>query len=307
MENFGYIIILLTCAVIFVSVCRKFSLPPIIGYLCVGILVGPGGISWIPAIENMHTLAEFGVVFLMFTLGLEFSIPRLMASRRVLLGVGGMQVLICTLAGMLAEIGFNLELKQAFLIGAALALSSTAVVIKQLTEQKEQNTQHGQLSINILLFQDIASVLFLILISALSGNANSSLTITFLITVFKGIVAFIGMALLGKWVLRPLFHSVSKAHSTELFMMATLLVVLSASGVTYIIGLSFPLGAFLAGMMLGETEFRHQIEIDIRPFRDVLLGLFFIIIGAYLRLDVLPTIWGEVLLILLVLRKQLIG
>jgi monovalent cation:H+ antiporter-2, CPA2 family len=301
MENFGYIIILLTCAVVFVSICRKLSLPPIIGYLCVGILVGPGGIRWIPAIENMHTLAEFGVVFLMFTLGLEFSIPRLIATKRVLLGVGGMQVLICTLAGMLAGISFNLDFIQAFLIGGALALSSTAVVIKQLTEQKEQNTPHGQLSINILLFQDIASVLFLILISALSGNGDNSLPMTFLITTIKGVGSFIGMALLGQWVLRPLFHSVARAHSTELFMMATLLVVLSASGVTYIIGLSFPLGAFLAGMMLGETEFRHQIEIDIRPFRDVLLGLFFIIIGAYLRLDMMPAIWGEVLLILLIL------
>lgn len=299
MENFKYILILLSCSVVFITICRKLRLPPIIGYLSVGILVGPGGLKLLPSIEDMHFLAEFGVVFLMFTLGLEFSIPRLMANRRILLGMGGMQVAICTLvAAVIAYYFSNIELRQAFLIGGGLALSSTAVVIKQLYEQKEQNTNHGRKAINILLFQDIAAVIFLIIIPALTGDNSKTLHITFLITIAKGIGVCVALASVGLWVLRPLFHVVARAHSTELFMIATLLVALSAAGITHFVGLSFALGAFLAGMMLGETEFRHQIELDIRPFRDVLLGLFFVVIGAYLEITALSSMWREVAIIL---------
>ncbi len=301
MEIFKYILILLSCSVIFVVVCRRLHLPAIIGYLSVGVAVGPGGLGWVPSIEDLNHLAEFGIVFLMFTLGLEFSIPRLLANKRMLLGVGGMQVLICTIAATFIARISGLNLIQSVLIGGALALSSTAVVIKQLTEQKKQYTPYGSMAINILLFQDLAAVGFLILVPALSGSEHSPLHITFLLTIIKGLFAFVSMTLLSIWVLRPLFHEVAKARSTELFMMATLLVALSAAGVTYYLGLSMALGAFLAGLMLGETEFRHQIELDIRPFRDVLLGLFFVIIGANLDLSLMPTIWQQVLALLLAL------
>ena len=174
MENFKYILILLSCSVVLVTICRKLKLPPIIGYLTVGILVGPGGLKLLPSIEDMHLLAEFGVVFLMFTLGLEFSIPRLIANRRALLGIGGMQVAICTLVATIIGYYFStIEFRQAFLIGGGLALSSTAVVIKQLYEQKEQNTTHGRLAINILLFQDIAAVLFLIFGAGICHSSTS--------------------------------------------------------------------------------------------------------------------------------------
>lgn len=266
-----------------------------------GVAVGPGGLGWVPSIEDLNHLAEFGIVFLMFTLGLEFSIPRLLANKRMLLGVGGMQVLICTIAATFIAWMSGLNTIQSVLIGGALALSSTAVVIKQLTEQKKQYTPYGSMAINILLFQDLAAVGFLILVPALSGSEHSPLHITFLLTIIKGLFAFVSMTLLSIWVLRPLFHEVAKARSTELFMMATLLVALSAAGVTYYLGLSMALGAFLAGLMLGETEFRHQIELDIRPFRDVLLGLFFVIIGANLDLSLMPTIWQQVLALLLAL------
>jgi CPA2 family monovalent cation:H+ antiporter-2 len=301
MEIFKYILILLSCSVICVVICRRLHLPAIIGYLSVGMIVGPGGVGWLPTIEDMNHLAEFGIVFLMFTLGLEFSIPRLIATKRILLGVGGLQVVICTsIAGMAAWL-LGLNAIQSLIVGGGLALSSTAVVVKQLTEIKKQHSPYGGMAISILLFQDLAAVAFLILIPAFSSSNSSPLLITFIITLIKGVFAFVGMTLLSIWVLKPLFHEVAKARSTELFMMATLLVALSAAGVTYYLGLSMALGAFLAGLMLGETEFRHQIELDIRPFRDVLLGLFFVVIGANLELSLLPSILGQVLLLLFAL------
>lgn len=297
MDMFKYILILLSCSVIFVVICRRLHLPAIIGYLTVGMIVGPGGVAWLPTIEDLNHLAEFGIVFLMFTLGLEFSIPRLMAAKRILLGVGGLQVIICATVAACGAWLLGSNLPQSVIIGGALALSSTAVVVKQLAEQKQQHTPYGSMAINILLFQDLAAVGFLILIPALSGNSNS-LPITFLLTIIKGIFAFVTMTLISMWVLRPLFHEVARARSTELFMLATLLVALSAAGVTHYLDLSMALGAFLAGLMLGETEFRHQIELDIRPFRDVLLGLFFVVIGANLNLSLLPHILDKVLLLL---------
>ena len=301
MEIFKYILILLSCSVICVVICRRFDLPAIIGYLSVGMVVGPGGLAWLPTIEDMNHLAEFGIVFLMFTLGLEFSIPRLIATKRILLGVGGLQVLICTSIAAASAWLLGLNAIQSIIVGGGLALSSTAVVVKQLTELKKQHSQYGGTAISILLFQDLAAVAFLILIPAFSSGNSSPLVITFIITLIKGLFAFVGMTLLSIWVLKPLFHEVAKARSTELFMMATLLVALSAAGVTYYLGLSMALGAFLAGLMLGETEFRHQIELDIRPFRDVLLGLFFVVIGANLDLSLLPHILPEVLSLLFAL------
>lgn len=284
---------------IFVVICRRLHLPAIIGYLSVGMLVGPGGVGWLPSIEDLNHLAEFGIVFLMFTLGLEFSIPRLMATKRILLGVGGLQVFVCTAVASGTAWLLGLNAIQSLIVGGALALSSTAVVVKQLTEQKKQHTPFGSMAINILIFQDLAAVGFLILIPAFSGSDSNPIHITFLLTIIKGIFAFVSMTLLSVWVLRPLFHEVARARSAELFMLAAILVALSASGVTYYLGLSMALGAFLAGLMLGETEFRHQIELDIRPFRDVLLGLFFVVIGANLDLSNFPQIAGKVFLLLL--------
>ncbi len=297
MESFNYILILLLCSVVFLVVCRRLYLPPVIGYLSVGILVGPGGVGWIPSIESMNFLAEFGIVFLMFTLGLEFSIAQLMTSKKAMIGIGGLQVLLCSMAISGLAYFFNIPFKQAFIIGSSLSLSSTAVVLKQLHEQKEQQTNHGKLSIKILLFQDIAAILLLIIIPAL-GSKEEFLFDVFLTTILKGTMVFILMVIIGSRVVKPLFHEVAKAHSTELFMIATLLVALSAAATTYYFELSMPLGAFLAGLMLGETEFRQQIEIDIRPFREVLLGLFFIIVGSFLDLQTLPAVWAPVLSIL---------
>lgn len=300
MQNFYYILILLCCSVIFLVICRRLYLPPIIGYLLVGILVGPGGLRWIPSIEDMHLLAEFGIVFLMFTLGLEFSLAQLMSSKKALIGIGGLQVLLSTVVVSALAYLLKVPLKQAIIIGSSLSLSSTAVVLKQLQEQKEDQTNHGKLAIKILLFQDIAAVLLLIIIPALEHKEEFLFTI-FGITILKGIAVFIIMTVIGARVIKPLFHEVAKAHSTELFMIATLLVALSAAAITYYFELSMALGAFLAGLILGETEFRQQIEIDIRPFREVLLGLFFIIVGSFLDLKILSNVYDQVFLIVIAL------
>lgn len=301
MEQFQYILILLGCAVGVVAVFRRIHLPPILGYLFVGMLVGPGGFAFIPSIQDLSFLAEFGVVFLMFTIGLEFSFARILTMRRALLGLGGIQVLLCTVVAMLAGWYFGLAPKTAFVAAGALALSSTAVVIKQLAEQHELHSVQGRLSISILLFQDLAAVLFLILIPALAGKEDTALWIPLGYALIKGIGVCVVLSFLGQRLLRPLFHEVAKSHSNELFMMAALMVALSAAWLTHHLELSMALGSFLAGLMLGETEFRHQIEIDIRPFRDVLLGLFFITIGALLRIDTLPQNWFWVLVILITL------
>ncbi|HSX20745.1 MAG TPA: cation:proton antiporter, partial [Gammaproteobacteria bacterium] len=222
MDIFKYILVLLSCSVILVVICRRLHLPAIIGYVTVGMIIGPGGVGWLPTIDDLNHLAEFGIVFLMFTLGLEFSIPRLMATKRILLGLGSLQVFICTAIATCAAwlLGFNII--QSIIVGGALALSSTAVVVKQLTEQQQQHTSYGSMAINILLFQDLAAVGFLILIPAFSGSESNPIHITFLLTIVKGIFAFVSMTLLSMWVLRPLFHEVAKARSAELFMLAAL-------------------------------------------------------------------------------------
>lgn len=299
MEKFEYILILLAWSVAFVALFRRIHLPPILGYLFVGMLIGPGGLAYIPSLEDLSLLAEFGVVFLMFAIGLEFSLPRLFSMRRSLLGLGGLQVVICTLVAAIAGIYLGLAPKTAIVAAGALALSSTAVVVKQLSEQHELHSIQGRFAFSILLFQDLAAVLFLIIIPAMAAPPGTPLLMPMLVALGKGIGVFIAMALAGQWLLRPLFHNVARARSSELFMLAVLLVVLGAAWITHALHLSMALGAFLAGLMLGETEYRHQIEIDIRPFRDVLLGLFFITVGALLKLDLLPLHWHWVALLLI--------
>jgi CPA2 family monovalent cation:H+ antiporter-2 len=298
MEHFDNILILLAWAVAVVAIFRRINLPPVLGYLFVGTMIGPGGLGFIQSLDELSIFAEFGVVFLMFTIGLEFSFPRLMTMKRALLGLGGLQVVICTLTAGLAGWYFGLTPETAFIAAGALALSSTVVVAKQLSEQNELHTVHGHLSISILLFQDIAAVLFLIIIPAMAKHEQTSLFFPLFFALIKGLGVTVVLALAGQWLLRPLLHEVAKAHSTELFMLAVLLVALTAAWITQQLELSLALGGFLAGLMLGETEFRHQIGIDIRPFRDVLLGLFFITIGALFQITLLPQHWLWVLLIL---------
>jgi CPA2 family monovalent cation:H+ antiporter-2 len=274
------ILILLTASVCVVAGVRKLKLPAILGYLAVGMLLGPHAFALAQGSETTQLLADFGVVFLVFTLGLEFSLPRLVAMRWEVLGVGGAQVMITTaLVATGAVMIFRVAPAVAVVIGGAVAMSSTAIIISQLTEQSENNRTHGRLAVAICLFQDLSFPLFLALVSVLTGAGQAADT--------RHIVSAIGIALLalalvlaaGRWLLRPLFVEIASVRSAELFSLAVLLAVLASAWATHAVGLSLALGAFLAGMMLAETEFRHQIEATIRSYREVLLGLFFITVG----------------------------
>lgn len=297
---FSSIIIIMFGAIFATTVLKRLNLPPVLGYLIVGCLVGPYGLGFLSNTESIHELAEFGVVFLMFTIGLEFSISKLLAMKRLVLGLGGLQVTITAaiVIGLSYYLGVNIA--TAVVIGGVVAMSSTAIVIKQLQDQFELNTIHGHNAVGILLFQDVAVIAFLILISSLASSSES-IAIPLLTALVKSIVVMIAIALVGRWLLRPLFHIIAGTKSLELFTLTVLLVTLSAAWTTGYMGLSMALGAFLAGMMLGETEYRHQIEIEIRPFRDLLLGLFFITIGMLLDYHTLPVIWPSVLALLVAL------
>ncbi|HKE45810.1 MAG TPA: cation:proton antiporter [Steroidobacteraceae bacterium] len=273
------VLVLLAAAVLVVYAVRRLKLSPILGYLAVGMVLGPHALGL--AADNTATsvLAEIGVVFLVFTLGLEFSLPRLVAMRWEVLGLGGGQVLITAGIGAVIAWRLGVELPVAIVLGGAIAMSSTAIIVRQLSEQAEVNRTHGRLAVAILLFQDIAFVPFLALTSARVTHGELGDAGEFLRTVTEGGIALLIVLAAGRWLLRPLFHEIAHARSPELFVLAVLLVVLGSAWTTQIVGLSLALGAFLAGVMLAETEFRHQVEAVIRPFRDVLLGLFFITIG----------------------------
>lgn len=291
------IILLLACAVIASTLLRRLHLPPVLGYLAIGVLLGPYSFGLVTNMEATQNLAEFGVVFLMFTIGLEFSLSKLISMRRLVVGLGGLQVLLTTLLAMGITVFLGGNFSSAIVIGGIISMSSTAIVIKQLNDQLELNSPHGHNALGILLFQDLAVIAFIILTPSLAGS--QAVFIPLLIALVKAAAVITVILLVGRWVLRPMFHEIAAARSMELFTLAILLVTLSAAWLTDVMGLSMALGAFLAGMMLGETQYRHQIEVEIRPFRDVLLGLFFITIGMLLNVAMLPEIWKSALTLLL--------
>ncbi len=294
---FQEVLLLLGVAVLVVALFKRFNLPTIIGYLVVGILIGYPGLPWFPMSSDTHFLAEFGVVFLMFSIGLEFSLPKLLAMKGTVLGLGGAQVAINTvLAGGAAWL-LGMSPEGAFVVGGMLAMSSTAIVLKQLAEQLEMNSRHGRLAVGVLLFQDLAVILFLVVIPVLASRAAGSVLLTLGEVLLKGALVLFLMLAAGRWLVRPLFRLIAATRSTELFVLTVLLVTLAAAWITQQVGLSMALGAFLAGMVISETEFRHQVEADIRPFQDVLLGLFFVTVGMRLDFTILPEIWYWVLLL----------
>lgn len=295
------VLILLGLSVPAVALLRRLNLPPILAYLFVGMAAGPHALGWVPDIESVHLLAEIGLVFLLFMIGLEFSIPMLLAMKRAVFGLGGTQVVLCTLLATWFFWLFDISMAAAFVAGGALALSSTAIGARQLTEQLEMHGRHGRLALAVLLFQDLAVAPFLVIIPILAAGDGNGLWVSLFLALLKGGVTLGLMYLVGHWTLRPLFHVVAGARSSELFTLAALLVVLAAAWITHTVGLSLALGAFMAGLLLGETEYKHQLETDIRPFRDVLMGLFFISIGTLMNFTVLPTIWPWVLVLLLLL------
>ena len=298
-QTLQLILVLLGCAVVVVAACRLFRLPPILGYLIVGIAVGPHALAWVPVSVERSGLAEFGIVFLMFSIGLEFSLPQLKAMRRAVFGLGLAQVAITTIGAMIALSAMGFGWQAGFALGGALAMSSTAIVSKMLAERMELATPHGRDIMGILLFQDLAVVAFLIVLPSL-GKTGPDLAWTLATAGFKALIALVLILFVGQKPMRAWFHIVARARSPELFMLNVLLITLGLAELTALAGLSRALGAFLAGMLIAETEFRYQVEDDIKPFRDVLLGLFFVTVGMALDLSVVAAHWGWVLLLLLV-------
>ncbi|MGE6133262.1 cation:proton antiporter [Aeromonas salmonicida] len=304
------VLILLFAAVLLVAIFRRLGQPVILAYLVAGVLLGPHGAAVLSEQANMQTIAELGIVFLMFSLGLEFSLPRLIAMRMLVVGVGGLQVLFTSLLFFWLGWWWGLSLPQALVVSGTLALSSTAVVIKQLGEQKQLHTRRAQLGVSVLLFQDLAVVPLLVMIPILARpeSQGSALLAEIAWATLKGLFALFSLLAVGKWLLPLLFHEVARARSDELFVLSALLVALLAAFMTHSLGLSMALGAFLAGMMLGESHYRHQLEVDIRPFRDVLMGLFFITIGMTMDWQLVALAWWQVILCVfgLILIKSLL-
>jgi CPA2 family monovalent cation:H+ antiporter-2 len=275
------ILLLLGAAVLAVVACRSLGLPPILGYLLVGALAGPHAFAVLPDSDSAHRLAEFGVVFLMFTIGLEFSLPRLYAMKRIVFGLGLAQVTATLAAVGIGAMLWGVSWQASLALGGALAMSSTAILSKLLADRRELDAAHGREVMGVLLFQDLAVVPLLVLIPALSqpvdalaGELGLALAKA---AALLALVLFVGQRLMHAW-----FGLVARRKSSELFMLNVLLVTLGFATVTELAGLSPALGAFVAGMLISETEFRYQVEEDVKPFRDVLLGLFFISTGMML-------------------------
>ncbi len=293
------IVVFLVASVLIVPLFQWMRASPVLGYLAAGALIGPFGLAVISDTEGVARLAELGVVFLLFTIGLELPFERLLAMRRLIFGLGGLQVLVCgTVLALFANMWGN-SIEASVVIGFALALSSTAIVTQVLIERSEFATPMGRRTFSILLFQDLAVVPLIMLVAILSnGGADGPLDLAKLIglAVLQAVAAIAFILIVGRYALRYLFRLVTWARSPELFMALTLLAVLSTAWATGQSGLSMALGAFLAGLVLSETEFRPQIEIDIQPFKGLLLGLFFISVGMGLDFAIMQAMPYEIFL-----------
>ena len=295
-------LILLASGVAGVVIFRYFGLPPILGYLAIGVLIGPNALALASDSATVKYLAEFGVVFLMFSIGLEFNLHKLRSMRNIVFGLGGSQVILTMLLAVPASLLMNwiypISWQAAIALGGALAMSSTAIVTKLISDRAELETEHGRNVVGILLFQDLAVVFLLILLPSLGKNPKDLFvaltTASIKITVALTLIFFIGQSLMSHW-----FRLVAKLRSQELFMLNLLLIVLGMAALTEHFGLSLALGAFLAGMLISETPYRHQVEEDVKPFRDVLLGLFFITIGMLLDFNVIREQWVLVIALLI--------
>lgn len=272
------VLIFLLAAVVVVTTIRRLKTSPIIGYLIAGALIGPYGFQLIKDSDSAHSLAELGVIFLLFTIGLEFSFAKLRAMAVDVFGLGGLQVVVAALLIALVVAGLGVSREGAIIIGGGLALSSTAFVLQLLGERGERSSPYGQTALAILLFQDLAIVPLLMLVSLLGSDHGAFWSVLMMATL-EASIALTCMVFLGRLILRPLYRLIAEADNSELFVATTLLVILGAGWALNQFDISMVLGAFLAGILLSETEYRHQIESDIRPFKGILLGLFFMTVG----------------------------
>jgi len=292
------VLVFLAAMVIIVPIFQRVKLSPILGYLAAGMLIGPYGFELIGETKAAQTLAHFGVVFLLFMIGLELSFRRLRALSSKVFGLGSLQVLICGFViGLIAYL-IGLGIYTAAIIGGGLALSSTAFVLQLLEERSERATRFGLTTFSILLLQDLAVVPLLIFVT-LVGAPGSSLLETLGLATLKGGAALITVIIFGRFLLRPLYRWIASTRSMELFVSTTLLTVLGMAWIMSIAGLSMELGALLAGLLLAETEYRHQIEADIKPFRGILLGLFFMTIGMFIDIGLIADNLGLIAIIVI--------
>ncbi|HEY8357996.1 MAG TPA: monovalent cation:proton antiporter-2 (CPA2) family protein, partial [Ramlibacter sp.] len=304
MSSLELTLLYLLAAVLGVVVCRSLRLPPILGYLAVGVLIGPNALALADESAGVRHLGEFGVVFLMFVIGLEFNLSKLRAMRSHVFGLGLSQVALTlligtagavVLAGVLPHL-LDLSWRSAIALSGALAMSSTAIVVKLLADRLELESEHGKRVMGVLLFQDLAVVPLLVLIPALGSEPE----VLFREIGFALLKAAVLIALLlvgGQRAMRWWLTLVARRKSEELFVLNVLMITLGLAYLTELAGLSLALGAFIAGILISETEFKHQVETDIRPFHDVLLGLFFITIGMLLDWRPVVDRWGLVLVL----------
>jgi glutathione-regulated potassium-efflux system protein KefB len=278
------VIIYLTAAIIAVPVSKRLGLGSVLGYLGAGIVIGPFGTGIIQNADHVLNFSELGVVFLLFVIGLELQPSRLWVLRRMVFGLGSMQVLLSAVAIALMAAMFGLPLVQAGIVGVILALSSTAFVLQMLAEKKQLATAHGRAAFTVLLFQDLAVIPLIALIPLLGDSTNTSMTVN------SGLLkagAIVGLIVGGRYLLRPALRVVARTGIPELFTALALLVVIGAALLMHRAEISMALGAFLAGMLLADSEYRHELEADIAPFKGLLLGLFFMAVGMTVNLELL--------------------
>ncbi|NBB69197.1 MAG: hypothetical protein GVY33_02570 [Alphaproteobacteria bacterium] len=280
------LLVFLVAAVVMVPLVRQLRSSPVLGYLAAGIVVGPHALGLVENEQALHVIGEFGVVFMLFMIGLELSLQRLWVMRRMVFGLGLAQVAVTSALIGLVALALGQPPAAALVIGGALALSSTAFVLQLLSERGEQMTRHGRHAFAILLFQDLAVLPLLVVIPLLAGESSTVGGALFHVAVVASLTLG-GIILAGRFLLQPAFRVVAATNSNELFAIATLTLVLGTGWVTQQAGMSMTLGAFIAGLMVAETAFRHQIEADIRPFRGILLGLFFMSTGSSMDLPLI--------------------
>jgi CPA2 family monovalent cation:H+ antiporter-2 len=307
MTTLQLVLVLLASAVLVVVVFRSLNLPPVLGYLLVGAAIGPRALDLIPDSAAARHLAEFGVVFLMFSIGLEFSLPRLYSMKRIVFGLGLAQVALTIVLAVAATMAAGLGWQAGIALGGILAMSSTALISKMLADRLQLDSKHGREIFGVLLFQDLAVVPLLIIVPALSQSPEM-LAGTLGVAALKAAAVLSLILFFGQRLMRAWFHIVARLRSAELFMLNILLITLGLAWLTELAGLSLALGAFLAGMLISETEYRYQVEEDIKPFRDVLLGLFFITVGMFLDVPAIASLlpWVALLLALLLGGKFLL-
>ena len=294
------VLILLVVGILSIAIMRPLHMSPIVGYLIAGMLIGGHGLGLIEESGTTHLLAELGVVFLLFDIGLHFSIGQIWDARRDILGLGPIQVILCTaaFAGLALAAGLSTEI--AITLGAALALSSTAVASQLLADNKQSRCPVSVSATAVLIFQDICAIFLLILANSL-GRTDVALGQVIGIAALKGVAAFVAALLIGRYVIGPVFNFIARAKDNEMFTATALLIVLATATATGLFGLSLTLGAFLAGMIIADTPYKHAIQTEVNPFRGLLLGFFFITIGMALDTGVILQQWWIIVLVTLLI------